>query len=83
MNVILSTKWTNQITIRKRKCEIWACFDKHIILAISGFIFVNFKRKFGSSSSFDLYLVLIASLAEKPVSHRYDVLNGIKKCKRL
>jgi len=60
--------------------EIWACFDKHI-LAISGFIFVNFKRKSGSSSSFDLYLFL--SVAEKPVSHRYDVLNGIKKCKAL
>jgi len=30
MNVILSTKWKNQITIRKRWCEILACFDKHI-----------------------------------------------------
>jgi len=58
MNVILSTKWKNQITIRKRECEIWACFDKHIhVLAISGFIFVNFKRKYGSGSSFDLYLI--------------------------
>ena len=44
----------------------------------SGFIFVNFIRKSGSSSRFDLNLFLIASIAEKRVSHRYNVLNGIK-----
>jgi hypothetical protein len=41
-------------------------------------ILVNFNQRSGSSSSLVLYLFLMASMAENPVSHGYDVLNGIK-----